>query len=195
VTEYFGNLALQSRHPAVVRKAGQVEAPRRSEIKTRRIPVEATPAPSITSQVRAMAIRRTLARRRLKLLAGIVGIIMVVTGIFTLVVYRQAMILEQNFSNLATEQKIAKIDQECSQINESLAQKTNLDAIRQQAVSKLGLQDPAQSQLHYVSIPDSDRVVFAVYEGHNTEDEKYLANVFSNIEGYFRTISQKRQVD
>ncbi len=37
--------------------------------------------------------------------------------------------------------------------------KTNLDLIRQQAMDKLGLQDPAGSRLVQVVIPQSDRII------------------------------------
>jgi uncharacterized membrane protein len=195
LTEYFGSLALKRKQPAIVRQIGQVEAPRRSDIKLKRISLEATPAPAVTSQVKMRTIRRTLARQRLKLLMGIILIVFIVTGIFAVVVYRQAMILEMNFDNLAAERKINKIGQTCGQISESLAQKTNLDLIRQQAINKLGLQDPARSQIITVSIPNSDRVVFASPATLDPDDESYLADVFSSIEGYFRTIGQKRQVD
>ena len=96
-------------------------------------------------------------------------IVFLVTGVFALVVYRQAMILEMNFANLSVERQITKINQETSQISESLAQKTNLDLIRHQAIDRLGLQDPARSQIITVAIPDSDRVVFASPFGQQPE--------------------------
>jgi hypothetical protein len=195
MTEYFGNLALQRRQPALVRTPGQVDPPRRSEIRPRRVPATATPAPAVSKARKARAIQRTLARQRLKLLFGTVAIVFVITGIFALVVYRQAMILEMNFANLHVEREISLIEQECSQISESLAQKTNLDLIRQQAISRLGLQDPARSQVIRVAIPDSDRVVYASPASLDPDNESYLASVFSNIEGYFRTIGQKGQGD
>ncbi len=195
MTEYYGNLALQRRRPTATKAIKRPASASRLDIKTRRIPVTATLAPEQTSLAKAKAIRRSLARQRLKMLMGILAIVFMLTGIFALVVYRQAMILEMNFGNLAVERQIAKINQECSQIEESLAQKTNLDLIRRQAVEKLGLQDPARRQIVSVVIPDSDRVVYASAGTSNPDDEVYLANIFSTLEGYFKTLNQQRQGD
>jgi len=162
---------------------------------TRRIPVSATPAPETTQIAKARAIQHRLALQRVKLMMSIICTVLLVAGVFALVVYRQAMILEMNFHNLAIEQKISKINQESSQISEALALKTNLDDIRRKAVEKLGLQDPAQRQVITVCIPDTDRVVFAAPQAGSSEDEAYLACVMKNIEGYFRTLSQQRQED
>jgi hypothetical protein len=195
LTEYFGNLALQRKRTPIVRQAGQIAAPRPSEFKARRVPVAATVAPETALRLKAIAIRRSLMRQRLKLLLAVVAIIFAVTGVFALVVYRQAMILEMNFSNQKVANQISKINEQSSQIDESLAQKTNLDAIRQAATSRLGLQDPARSQIITVALPNSDRVVLASPPSADATDDTYLASVFSNIEGYFRTIGQQRQGD
>jgi hypothetical protein len=195
LTDYLGNLALQRKRAPTVRQAGQVTAPRPSDIKAKRIPISATITPDAFVKAKAGAIRRGLLRQRLKLLLSVVAIIFAVTGIFALVVYRQAMILEMNFQNQAIENQITKINQEGSQIDEELAMKTNLDLIRQQAASRLGLQDPARSQIISVVLPDSDRVVLATPVTSDSASDTYLASVFSNIEGYFRTIGQQRQGD
>lgn len=198
LAEYFGNLALQRKRPSTVDKTRReipVLRPQPAAIKARRIPVSATPAPALTSQAGAQAIRRSLAWQRLKILAAAVLIVLTVTGIFTLVVYRQAQILELNFHNLSVERQITKLDQSSSQIRENLAQKTNLDLIRQQAISRLGLQDPANSQIIEVSLPGTDRVVFNASDSVNTENDTYLAIVFSTLEGYFKSMNQQRQGD
>jgi cell division protein FtsL len=195
LTEYYGNLALQRKRSAAPVKRSRKLQPRLlpAIIKTRRIPVTATPAPEQANRAKARTIRRSLARQRLKMLVSFVMIIFIVTGIFALIVYRQAMILEMNFQNLAVERQITKIEQECGQVKESLAQKTNLDMIRQQAIEKLGLQDPAGSQLISVIIPDTDRVIFAGANKASPDSEAYLASVFSTIEGYFKSMSRQRQ--
>jgi hypothetical protein len=195
VTEYFGNLALQRRRAPVARPANQIEVPQTREFKMRRIPVSITAAPEAAHRAKARSIQRSLTRQRLKLLLSVTLIFMVVTGIFALVVYRQAMILELNFANGSIERQISRIEQNNSQISESLAQKTNLDLIRQQAVSRLGLQDPAHTQIITVKLPDSDRVVYASAASSGVNDQVYLAGVLSSIEGYFRTIDQQRQND
>lgn len=197
MTEYHGNLALQRKRSAAYIRIVQNQQPRPRPMvfRTKRIPVSATPAIEQTNQARAREIRRALAGQRLKMLAGIAAIIFLITGIFSLVVYRQAKILELNFQNVATERQITIIEQDNGQISEALAQKTNLDLIRRQAIEKLGLQDPAGSQLIQVSIPQTDRVVFSSLVHDSPDNEAYLASVFSNIEGYFKSMNQIRQGD
>ena len=198
MTENFGNLALQRKRSATSARPSRtlpMKRPQPMEFKTKRIPVTATPAPEQTTRANAHAIRRSLALQRLKLLAISALIVIVVTGVFALVVYRQAHILEMNFYNLSVERQITKLDQDSSQIKESLAQQTNLDLIRQLAISRLGLQDPAGSQIILVDMPDTDRVVFSGSSSVSTDNEAYLASVFTTLEGYFKSMSQKRQGD
>jgi predicted Zn-dependent protease len=87
------------------------------------------------------------------------------------------------------EQKIRLYEKESSQIKEALAQKTNFDLIRQQAISRLGLQDPARAQLVKVHIPETDRIVYARQGVAGTDDAVWLAGVYTTIEGYFKTIN------
>ena len=184
--ETAGALALKSRQ---VDHRSLRPIQKRISIKTRRIPVTATPSPEMTAWVYAHAVRRTLTRQRLRLICSIVLLVFLVTGIFTMVVYRQAMILEANFRNLRNERQLTLKNKEISQISESLAQKTNMDDIRRQAIDKLGLQDPARSQIVTVTIPDSDRVVFASPPVYSADDEAYLASAYSTIEGFFKTLT------
>ena len=162
-------------------------------VKTRRIPVTATPTPEMVAYAQARTIRRTLTRQRLRLLCSVVLVVFLVTGIFAAVVYRQAMILETNFLNLRLERQLALKNQEISQISESLAGKTNLDDIRRQAMDRLGLQDPARSQIITVTLPVSDRVVFAMPLAASADDEAYLASAFLTIEGFFKTLTIQGQ--
>jgi len=195
MNDTVGNLALKRPRPGRVKTSKRQVYPRHETIQTKRVPLDATPTPGMTNLLRARAIRQALSRQRLKLLAGIVLMVLTVTAVFGAVVYRQAMILEMNFQNLEMERSIRNIDQENSQISENLAQKTNLDEIRQLAVGKLGLQDPAHSQIVTVRIPQTDRVVFAAPVAAGADETAYLASVFSAIEGYFRTLGQQRQGD
>lgn len=195
MSDSYGNLALQRRRPTAARDNRRRSEPVRLDIQTKRIPVTSTPDSERVNMLKARAIRHSLARQRLKFLLGMVMIIFLLTGVFALVVYRQSTILEMNFANLSVERQITKINQQASQISESLAQKTNLDLIRRQAVERLGLQDPAHSQIVSVAIPDSDRVVYASLSASSPNDETYLAKVFSTIEGYFKTMNQQRQGD
>gem|GEM_PF-1038580 len=198
MTEYYGNLALQRKRASTSGKRARVTPLVKQPaalIKAKRIPVTATPAPEMTSKANAHAIRRLLTVQRLKILFSAVFIVLTVAGIFSFVVYRQAQILELNFNNLSVERQIVKLDQNSSQIREALAQKTNLDLIRQQAISRLGLQDPAGSQIVSVSMPGTDRVVFHSSETVNIDQETYLAVVFSTLEGYFKNMNQQRTGD
>jgi hypothetical protein len=198
MTEYYGNLALQRKRASTSGKRARVTPILKqpaAPIKAKRIPVTATPAPEMTSKANAHAIRHSLAVQRLKILVAAVFIVLTVAGIFSLVVYRQAQILELNFNNLSVERQIVKLDQSSSQIREALAQKTNLDLIRQQAISRLGLQDPAGSQIVNVNMPGTDRVVFHASEPVNVDQETYLAVVFSTLEGYFKNMNQQRTGD
>ena len=184
--ETDGALALKSR-PQSARSRRPVQKP--SPIRTKRVPVTATPSPEMATWMHARTVRRTLTRQRIRLLCSIVLLVFLVTGIFAMVVYRQAMILEANFQNLRVERQLLLKNQEISQIRESLAQKTNLDEIRRQAIGRLGLQDPARSQIITVAVPDSDRVVFAAPVAASADDEAYLASAYTTIEGYFKTLT------
>lgn len=186
-----GALALKSRQHAARRNLRPVRKP--SAIRTKRVPVTATPSPEMAAWAHARIVRRALTRQRLRLLCSVVLLVFMVTGIFAMVVYRQAMILEANFQNLRQERQLMLKNQEISQIRESLAQKTNLDDIRRQAIDRLGLQDPARSQIITVAVPDSDRVVFAAPIAASADDEAYLASAYTTIEGYFKTLTIQGQ--
>jgi hypothetical protein len=189
--DQYGNLALKQREVP----RSQIIKPvwKRPEIKTRRIPATATPTSGQLSLQRARAIHQALAVQRLKLLALIVLLVFAVTGSFGIVVYRQAMLLELNFGTVSTERKITQMNQEAGQIREALAQRTNFDQIRQQAISRLGLQDPAQRQIVRVLVPDTDRVVFAAPGSWSAEEDRYLVGAFSTIEGFFKTLNGPKQ--
>ena len=196
MTEYVGNLALKrsvSAAPSNKRRVASTIKAKPLVLKTKRVSVAATPKPAAIQHSKAKSIRRSLALQRLKMLLGSILVIFVVAGIFALVVYRQATILEMNFNNLSIERQISRLEQERSQISEELAQKTNLDLIRQQAIERLGLQDPAGIQLVRVIVPVSDRVVFAGTGSSGTNTEAYLAGVYKTVEGYFKSMNQNRQ--
>ncbi len=46
-----------------------------------------------------------------------------------------------------------------------------------------------------VFVPDTDRVVYASANAGAADREAYLNNVFTNVEGFFKTLNQRRQVD
>jgi Tfp pilus assembly protein PilN len=190
---FDGNLALKRIVKTVSRPAAR-PAWEQQVLKTRRIPVSATPDAQQVMQQRTLTVRRALARRRLRLLVTMVLLVLFTAGVFGAMVYRQAMILEKNFAVVAMELEIKKNQKESSQIREALAQQTNLDEIRKQAIVRLGLQDPARSQLVSVRVPDTDRIVF-IRETSGTADDAYLSGVFASIEQYFKTISIGNQGD
>lgn len=168
----------------------------------------ANPAPSAARQIlledpvsrtvslaqKAKAVRRTLAIRRLKHLASLISMIVIVTLVFGGILWRQAMILEGNFGNLKLERDIKKTIQTTGQIEESLAAKTNLEQIKTRAINSLGLQEPARKQVIIVDIPDSDRVVYASSTVGQVSQELSLADSFSHIEGFFKTLNLPGQI-
>ena len=192
-----GNLALKRRKTVTRKHKAQVLTlkPAHQPIKARRVSVQETPDANQINMIRSRQIRKKLAFHRMKMLASLICMVLVIAGLFSFVVYRQAMIVEMNFDNLARERLITQIGQENSQLSESLAQQTNLDYIRQQAIEKLGLQDPARSQIVPVYVPDSDRVIFNTADQRNMDDDAYLASVFNTLEGFFLNLSQQRKVD
>lgn len=197
MTKTSGNLALNTGATMktfdVRRSAGPVKR-KEPVLKPKRVSVSATPRREVVQQAQVKAIRQQLAFQRLRMLLGAILTIFVIAGAFAFVVYRQATILEMNFKNLAIERQISRLDQERGQISEELAQKTNLDLIRQQAMDKLGLQDPAGSQLVQVVIPQSDRIIFAQPSAGTSENEAFLASVYRTVEGYFKSLNQQGKV-
>lgn len=184
-----GSLALQKNSKHGRRRHLLRPAVQQPAVPLRRIAPTELPISGSQLAAQTLAIRRQLRAQRLKSLSLVIVLVMSISGLFGLIVYRQAMILERNFANLATERTVARIQQKCGQINEELAQKTDLDLIRNLAVERLGLQDPARRQVVTVSIPNSDRIVFANGPIVDDSNEAYLATVFKNIEGFFKTAS------
>ncbi len=197
MTSFDGNLALKPRRSMNVAKSRAYDSRPKGpgKIKTKRVITAHPPNYDHVQQQKIRAIRRQLARQRIKMLFSVVLMVLVVTGIFGLVVYRQARILEQNFENRTIENRIVKINESSSQISEALAQKTNLDLIRHQAMERLGMQDPASSQVIRVSVPDLDRIVFNTTESAGKDNEAYLSDVFTSIEGYFKSMNQQKAGD
>lgn len=193
MTDFQGNLALKRRRSPIKKHTAPLRPLPGVNIRTRRISVADVPDRDLAAAAKAAQIRRALTRQRIKTLAGIIAVVFIISGLFAFIVYRQAMILEMNFTNLSLERQINQLEQKNSQISEELAQKTNLDQIRHQAVERLGLQDPARTQIVTVFIPRSDRVIYAVPRQESLDEEAYLSSVFSSVEGYFRTINQQRQ--
>ncbi len=162
--------------------------------RARRIPVSALPDRSGQLQRQALQVRREMTLRRIRLISALVLLVLFVSGIYGLVLYRQAQILEANFAAVALEQQIQQYKKQSSQIKEALAQKTDFDLIRQQASSRLGLQDPARSQIIKVYVPDLDRIVYSGL-GSNIDEDSRLAGVYATIEGYFKTIRLSKSGD
>ncbi len=186
--ESQGNLALKNRRPPSSRKAVLKPVQKRT-IKTRRVMAAETPDFQQQLNTRKETIRRSLVRHRIRLMAMTVALVLLVAGVFGIIVYRQAMILEMNFHTVALERELENTLEESSQISEWLAQHTNLDLIRQQAMNRMGLQDPARSQIATVAIPDTDRIVFHHDDLTESEQDMYLSEVVAKIEAYFKTLT------
>jgi hypothetical protein len=187
-------VARSSQNGMVVRKR-QNKQSALPKLRVRRVSAEQTVMKLDYIKQQERAISRDLAIQRLVSLSGIILVIALVASVYGVIVYRQASILEENFANVRIERTISKLDQESNQISEALAQKTNLDLIRRRAINELGLQDPARSQVISVFVPDTDRVVYASANAGAADREAYLNNVFTNVEGFFKTLNQRRQVD
>lgn len=187
--ESQGSLALKKRRADAVKRPILEPVQKKPALKTRRISTSETPDFQQQMQERAVSIRKSLLRKRLRLMSSTVALVLLVAGIFGIIVYRQAMILEMNFHTVAMEREVNSKREESSQIREWLAQNTNLDLIRQQAMTRIGLQDPARSQVVNVYIPDTDRIVFHHDVGMDDSDEIYLSDVVSKIEAYFKTLT------
>ncbi len=184
-----GNLALKKRRPVSRRRAKLDRLPQKPVLKTKRVAAPVQASWEQQAQQRARAIRRTLVRQRIRLLVGMVSLVLAVAGLFALIVYRQAMILEANFKTVAMERELEQKERESSQIREWLAQNTNLDQIRQQAGSRLGFQDPARSQVIAVRVPDRDRVVYRLDADREEDPDAVLSDMVSTIEAYFKTLA------
>jgi hypothetical protein len=195
MSEQYGNLALNQKPDRRLQEPLQrVPAPRkqaRPPIETVRIGTEPVkPAVDLTYE-RARQIRRELTASRIRSLLLILMTVMMVSGIFGLMVYRQSQILSENFTNLAITRQISKYNEESGQISEKLAVRTELDQIRTQAIQRLGLQVPARNQLVTVVIPNTDRVVFNDTKRQDPDTEQYLSSLLFNLEGFFKTIDVK----
>ena len=194
MAEAYGNLALKRKQGTGERKNTQV-TPLRQTIKVRRITERQSADPRLEATRKARQIRRSLALHQLKMMVQLISVVLILAGLFSFIVFRQARIMEMNFANLRIERQMTRIEQENGQMSEVLAQKTNLDLIRHVAIERLGLQDPARSQMVKVHVPAYDRVVYAAPLQREVDEETYLSSVFSTIEGYFLNIQSQRQAD
>lgn len=181
-----GNLAYE---PVFPESDGALDWGSPAPSAARRILLEDPANRPLSLPEKAKKVRRTLAIRRLKNLASLIAMIVCVTSIFGGILYRQAMILEGNFNNLKLEREIKKTIQATGQIEESLAAKTNLEQIKLQAINRLGLQEPARKQIIVVDIPNSDRVVYASSSNQQVNPQAQLADCFTQIEGFFKTLT------
>jgi len=195
--EQYGNLALkktpEQRSNEPLRRIPAQEKPMRPQIETVRVKPEPTKTHVQLAEERKRQIRHELTASRVKSLLFILMTVVIVTGIFGLMVYRQSQILSENFKNLAVARQISKLNEESGQIGERLAMRTELEQVRVQAVQHLGLQVPARSQIVTVVIPDTDRIVFNDERLTDPDTENYLISLLFNLEGFFKTLDVKGQ--
>lgn len=195
--DQYGNLALkkapEQRLKEPMRRIPAQEKPVRPTIETIRIKTDTVHTTNQSAEERARQIRRELTASRIKSLVLILCTVVLVTGIFGLMVFRQSQILSQNFANLAVTRQVKKLDEDSGQISERLSLRTELDQIRTLAIQRIGLQVPARSQIVTVVIPDTDRVVFNSSTRNDPDTENYLVGLLFNLEGFFKTIDVKGQ--
>jgi hypothetical protein len=195
--DQYGNLALknepeQRRKQPVQRIPAQTKYQQKT-VETIRIAAAPVRSRAQDTDERARRIRRELTAVRIKSLVMILSAVVIVTGLFGLMVYRQSTILKDNFANLAITRQINQLKEESGQISERMAMRTELELIRTQAVQRLGLQVPARSQIVPVVIPNTDRVVFNNKASAAPDTENYLLGLLFNLEGFFKTLDVKGQ--
>ena len=193
--DQYGNLALkkapEQRLKEPMRRIPAQRKTARPTIETIRIKADPITTTNHSAEDRARQIRRELTASRIKSLVLILCTVVLVTGLFGMMVFRQSQILSSNFANLSVTRQIKKLDEESGQISERLALRTELDQIRTLAIQRIGLQVPARSQIVTVVIPDTDRVVFNAGARNDPDTENYLVGLLFNLEGFFKTIDVK----
>lgn len=102
---------------------------------------------------------RSVSRKRLKESLAVIMAVVVISGMFAFVLFRQAQIASLNFQNNAVTKKIDAIRQETAQIKEGMILETDLDMIRSEACERLGMQKPGTSQIVSVSVGNGDKLI------------------------------------
>ncbi len=130
---------------------------------------------------------KSISRKRLKESVLIIFAVLVVSGMFGVVLFRQAQIACLNFQNNEVQMEIDQTREKTAQIRESLILGTDLDFVRREAYERLGMQKPGTRQIVRVSVIEGDALVtgnsfnsIEVSPAALAQSKEALAEYFSN---------------
>ncbi len=152
------------------------------------LPVRVVNKPENNELIIAKNIRKQMSKQRAFAIFSAIILIAVITASFSGILIRQSRILELNYANARLEREIVTLENETKAIREELTKRTNLEEIREIAVSRLRMQDPGERQIKRVSIPKTDVLIvhYSPVSQATTTDE--MDEIFNNLEGFFKRI-------
>jgi len=152
------------------------------------LPVRITSSNVNNEIIIAKKIRSKMARQRALAIFSVIILVALVTASFSGILIRQSRILELNYANARLEREIVMLENESKSIREELAKRTNLEEIREIAVSRLMMQDPGERQIRKVVIPKTDVLIVHYCSVSQTKTTGDMDEVFNNLEGFFRRV-------
>ena len=136
----------------------------------------------------AKKIRNQMAKQRAIAIISAIILIAVITASFSGILIRHSRILELNYANARLEREIILLENESKAIREELSKRTNLEEIREIAVSRLMMQDPGEKQVKRVVIPKTDVLIVHYNPESETDNSGNMDEIFNNLEGFFKRI-------
>jgi hypothetical protein len=139
-------------------------------------------------------MRRRFSASRLRDIVLTVVVILGITAFAGYIVYRQSLVMQASYDVAATERRITQLGIDTQVVEEKIAAVTDLDEIRQLAIVRLGMQDPAVMQRITIEMPQSDRLVLSNGKDSGTstdadnESERLIRGATADLEGFFRTL-------
>lgn len=128
---------------------------------------------------------RGVSKKRLKESLAVIIAVAVVTGMFSVVLFRQAQIASLNFQNNATQRRIDTIRQETAQIREGLILGTDLEMIRREAMERLGMQKPGSNQIISSAKVSGDKLITGDSDSSIDVSPEALAKAKEDLAKYF----------
>ncbi len=134
--------------------------------------------------------RKASVRQRRKYLAAALALIILVFSGFIALLYNQSRVIEVTAENAALQREINALKKDNAQRREEISKNLDLATIRREA-ERLGLQMPVEAQIIEVRQSERDEIVTNLKQA-NAEgvdaDENDMAQIFANVEGFFKTI-------